>query len=60
MNQHLSLVSLLVADYDEAIAFFTGAPDFDLCEDSRSAAASVGLVVRPPGGAGSSPAIGAG
>ena len=34
MNQHLSLVSLVVADYDEAITFFTRALNFELCEDT--------------------------
>jgi catechol 2,3-dioxygenase-like lactoylglutathione lyase family enzyme len=28
MNQHLSLVGLVVADYDEAITFFTRALNF--------------------------------
>lgn len=32
----LELVSLIVDDYDAAIAFFTGALDFELAEDSPS------------------------
>jgi catechol 2,3-dioxygenase-like lactoylglutathione lyase family enzyme len=32
--RHLNLISLLVADYDEAIAFYTGALGFTLIEDS--------------------------
>ena len=31
---HLAHVALLVHDYDEAIAFFTGALGFELVEDS--------------------------
>lgn len=42
MNRHLSLVSLVVADYDDAIAFFTGALDLSSARIRRSAAASVG------------------
>lgn len=34
MAQHLSLVSLLVADYDEAIEFYTKKLGFELKEDS--------------------------
>jgi catechol 2,3-dioxygenase-like lactoylglutathione lyase family enzyme len=50
MNQHLSLVSLVVADYDEAIAFFTGALDFELCEDTPLGGGKRWVVVRPWGG----------
>jgi catechol 2,3-dioxygenase-like lactoylglutathione lyase family enzyme len=53
MNQHLSLVSLLVADYDKAIAFFTGALKFELCEDTPLGGGKRWVVVRPPGGGGS-------
>ena len=53
MNQHLSLVSLVVADYDEAIAFFTGVLDFELCEDTSLGDGKRWVVVRPPGAAGS-------
>ena len=31
----LDLVSVIVSDYDEAIAFFVGILDFDLVEMSR-------------------------
>lgn len=48
MNQHLSLVSLVVADYDEAIAFFTGALNFELCEDTPLGGGKRWVVVRPP------------
>ena len=53
MNQRLSLISLVVADYDEAIAFFTRALNFELCEDAPLGRGKRWVVVRPPGGAGS-------
>jgi catechol 2,3-dioxygenase-like lactoylglutathione lyase family enzyme len=34
MPQHLSLVAMIVPDYDSAIAFVTGALGFDLLEDT--------------------------
>ena len=34
MSQHLGALALLVADYDEAIAFFTQGPGFELLEDT--------------------------
>jgi catechol 2,3-dioxygenase-like lactoylglutathione lyase family enzyme len=49
MNQHLSLVSLVVADYDEAIAFFTRILNFVLCEDTPLGGTKRWVVVRPPG-----------
>ncbi|SJZ90240.1 Catechol 2,3-dioxygenase [Enhydrobacter aerosaccus] len=52
MNQRLSLVSLVVADYDEAIAFFTGALGFELCEDTPLGRGKRWVIVRPRGGAG--------
>ncbi|WP_407115419.1 VOC family protein [Bradyrhizobium sp. LMG 9283] len=53
MNQHLSLVSLLVADYDEAIAFFTRTLNFELCEDTPLDGGKRWVVVRPRGDVGS-------
>lgn len=49
----LQLTAILVEDYDEAIAFFTGALEFELVEDSP-AVTNDGrpkrwVVVRPPG-----------
>lgn len=52
MNQHLSLVSLVVADYDEAIAFFTGALNFELCEDTPLGGGKRWVVMRPSGRSG--------
>src|SRR5262245_40495459 len=51
MNQHLPLVSLVVADYDEAITIFTRALNFELCEDTQLGGGKRWVVVRPPGGA---------
>ena len=53
MNQHLSLVSLVVADYDEAIGFFTHALNFELCEDTPLGGGKRWVVVRPRGHSGS-------
>jgi catechol 2,3-dioxygenase-like lactoylglutathione lyase family enzyme len=53
MNQHLSLVSLVIADYDEAINFFTRALNFELCEDTPLGGGKRWVVVRPPGRVGS-------
>jgi len=50
MKPHLSLVSLVVADYDEAISFFTRALNFELCEDTPHGGAKRWVVVRPTGG----------
>ncbi|WP_172298615.1 VOC family protein [Pseudoruegeria sp. HB172150] len=44
----LSLIALLVPDYDEAIAFFT-ALGFDLIEDTDQGEKRW-VVIRPPGG----------
>jgi len=53
MKQHLSLVTLVVADYDEAITFFTRAMNFELCEDTPLENGKRWVVVRPVGGVGS-------
>lgn len=52
-NTHLSLVALVVHEYDPAIRFFVDVLGFDLVEDSPSTT-NVGrpkrwVVVRPPG-----------
>lgn len=51
---HIDLVSLLVHDYDEAIAFYVGQAGFELVEDSPGTSSVTGdpkrwVVVRPPG-----------
>ena len=53
MRQSLGLISLLVRDYDEAIAFFVGVLGFDLVEDSdRPEERKRWVVVAPPGAPG--------
>jgi catechol 2,3-dioxygenase-like lactoylglutathione lyase family enzyme len=46
---HLSQLSYLVRDYDEAIAFFVGKLGFELVEDSDMGGGKRWVVVRPPG-----------
>ena len=51
---HLGLAAIVVADYDEAIEFFTGALGFELTEDSPAVTTHTGqpkrwVVVRQPG-----------
>src|SRR5262252_2903801 len=53
-SQTLVLTSVLVREYDEAIAFYVGALGFSLVEDSVVAAQNKRwVVVAPPGSAGS-------
>jgi catechol 2,3-dioxygenase-like lactoylglutathione lyase family enzyme len=47
----LATIALIVPDYDEAIAFFTEALDFELVED-RPMGGKRWVVVRPAGGQG--------
>lgn len=51
---HLDLVTLVVADYDEAIAFFVNILDFELTEDvpslTNDGRPKRWVVVRPVGG----------
>lgn len=50
MSQYLGLVSLVVRDYDEAIAFYVGKLGFSLVEDSYQPAQDKRwVVVSPPG-----------
>jgi catechol 2,3-dioxygenase-like lactoylglutathione lyase family enzyme len=51
MKQHLGAVSLLVRDYDEAIAWFTGALGFTLVEDTDLGEGKRWVLVKPPGAA---------
>ncbi|MEU7074262.1 VOC family protein [Streptomyces narbonensis] len=48
----IALVTLVVREYDEAIAFFTDALGFELVEDTDRGDGSRWVVVRPPGAAG--------
>ena len=50
MSQHLGLVSIVVRDYDEAIAFYVGSLGFLLIEDTYQPAQDKRwVVVSPPG-----------
>ncbi len=46
---HLGAISLLVADYDAAIAWFTGALGFSLLEDTDMGGGKRWVKVAPPG-----------
>ena len=51
MNHSLGLVTLVVRDYDEALAFFVGKLGFDMVEDrDMPEERKRWVVVRPPGG----------
>lgn len=51
MARHLALLSLLVDDYDQALAFYVGKLGFDLVEDSDLGDGKRWVVVSPgPGG----------
>jgi catechol 2,3-dioxygenase-like lactoylglutathione lyase family enzyme len=52
MNSSIALVTLLVSEYDAAIAFFTGALGFELLEDTPLGDGKRWVVVRPAGGRG--------
>ena len=50
MTQHLGLTALVVRDYDEAIAFYTGTLGFELVEDTDLPVEKKRwVVVAPPG-----------
>jgi catechol 2,3-dioxygenase-like lactoylglutathione lyase family enzyme len=50
MSRRLALTALLVADYDEAIAWFTANLGFELVEDTDQGGGKRWVVVRPKGG----------
>jgi catechol 2,3-dioxygenase-like lactoylglutathione lyase family enzyme len=45
----LSLVTVVVAGYDEALSFYVGLLGFELVEDTRLSETKRWVVVRPPG-----------
>jgi uncharacterized glyoxalase superfamily protein PhnB len=49
MQQSLALISIVVKDYDEAIAFYTQQLHFTLVEDTVMSPAKRWVVVAPPG-----------
>jgi catechol 2,3-dioxygenase-like lactoylglutathione lyase family enzyme len=54
MNQRIAYVSLLVRDYDEAIAFYTQKLNFELLEDTILNAEKRWVIVAPRGASGCS------
>ena len=48
----IGLVTLVVPDYDDALAFYVGALGFDLMEDTPLGGSKRWVVVAPPGGTG--------
>lgn len=52
MTQKIATLSLLVADYDEAIAFYCGKLGFVLLADTPLGPAKRWVLVAPPGGNG--------
>ena len=52
MRQKLSLIAVLVPDYDEAIAFYTNVVGFRVVEDTPQEAGKRWVVVAPPGAGG--------
>ncbi|WP_339793093.1 VOC family protein [uncultured Imperialibacter sp.] len=51
MTQLLKHIALVVADYDEAIEFYTKKLHFTLVEDTRLSETKRWVLVAPPGGA---------
>lgn len=51
MKQYIGYISVLVADYDEAIAYYTRVLGFSLLEDTRLDERKRWVLVRPPGAA---------
>jgi catechol 2,3-dioxygenase-like lactoylglutathione lyase family enzyme len=54
MNNSISSIALVVRDYDEAIAFFTGSVRFTLVEDTPLGESKRWVRVAPRGGSGTS------
>lgn len=50
MKQHIALISLLVDDYDKAIAYYTQKLSFELVEDTVMSETKRWVVVAPKGG----------
>lgn len=52
MKQELAQIALLVADYDEAIKFYTEKLNFELIEDSQLSETKRWVLVAPPNSVG--------
>ncbi|MEL7271085.1 MAG: VOC family protein [Bacteroidota bacterium] len=53
MKQNIGLITLVVGDYDNAIAFYTQKLQFDLIEDTRLSDTKRWVVVKPKNSSGS-------
>jgi catechol 2,3-dioxygenase-like lactoylglutathione lyase family enzyme len=49
VKQEITAITLVVRDYDEAIAYFTGSLGFTLVEDTPLGSGKRWIVVQPPG-----------
>lgn len=49
MSQNLSMIALVVRDYDEAIAYYTKTLGFELVEDTVLSQVKRWVIVAPPG-----------
>ena len=49
MNQHIAHIAVVVADYDEAIKFYTEKLNFTLLEDTKLSETKRWVKVAPPG-----------
>ena len=49
MTQFISAISLIVPDYDQAIAFYVGLLGFELIEDTELSEDKRWVLVAPPG-----------
>jgi len=52
MTQTLGYVAIVVRDYDEALAFYTGTLGFQLIEDTELGGGKRWVLIRPPGSTG--------
>lgn len=52
MKQQLTLLALLIDDYDAAIAYYTETLGFQLIEDTRMSETKRWVVISPPGNTG--------
>lgn len=49
-TKHIAMIALIVRDYDEAIAWYRDALDFDLLEDDDRGAGKRWDLIEPHGG----------
>ena len=54
MNQRIAHIALVVEDYDDAISFYTKKLKFTLVEDTKLSETKRWVIVKPPGGSGTS------